>query len=110
VRQRSGQGPHSPGHRGLPGIGTLIDREIAKQGVHVVLTGRSAAGLQAVPSGLATACADVPFVPADLSQPGAVKALVAAIERQRRGIDLLASNVGGLWPSTLVVDEGRAAT
>jgi len=63
-----------------------------------------------VASGLATACADVSFVPADLSQPGAVKALVATIERQRRGIDLLASNVGGLLPSTLVVDEGRAAT
>ncbi|HXZ71618.1 MAG TPA: SDR family NAD(P)-dependent oxidoreductase [Streptosporangiaceae bacterium] len=77
------------------GIGTLIAREIAKEGGHVVLTGRSAAELQTASSGLAAAGADVSFLPADLTQPGAAAGLVEAVERQRGGIDLLVNNAGG---------------
>jgi short-subunit dehydrogenase len=77
------------------GIGRLIAREIAKQGGHVVLTGRSATGLQAVTSELAAAGADVSLVPADLLQPGAAETLVARIEQERGGIDLLVNNAGG---------------
>ena len=53
------------------GIGPLIAREIAKEGGHVVLTGRSAAELQAVTSDLTASGAAVSFVPADLTEPGA---------------------------------------
>jgi short-subunit dehydrogenase len=77
------------------GIGTLIAREIAKEGGHVVLTGRSAADLQAVSSELAAAGADVSFVAADLTQPGAAERLVGTVERQRGRIDLLVNNAGG---------------
>jgi short-subunit dehydrogenase len=77
------------------GIGTLIAREIANQGGHVVLTGRSATELQAVASELAAAGADVSLIPADLTQPGAAENLVETIERQRGGIDLLVNNAGG---------------
>ena len=77
------------------GIGTLIARQIAAQGGHVVLTGRSAADLKAVTAELAAAGADVSFIPADLSQPGAAETLVREIERQRGGIDLLVNNAGG---------------
>jgi short-subunit dehydrogenase len=77
------------------GIGRLIARELANQGGHVVLTGRSATALQAVTSELATAGADVSLVPADLLQPGAAEALVARIEQERGGIDLLVNNAGG---------------
>jgi short-subunit dehydrogenase len=77
------------------GIGTLIAREIAGEGGHVVLTGRSAGELRAVASELAAAGADVSFVPADLTQPGAAASLVETIERQRGGIDLLVNNAGG---------------
>jgi short-subunit dehydrogenase len=77
------------------GIGTLIAREIAKAGGHVVLTGRSTAELQVVTSELAAAGADVSFVPADLTRPGAAASLVETIERQRGGIDLLVNNAGG---------------
>ena len=77
------------------GIGTLIAREIANQGGHVVLTGRSATELQAVASELAAAGADVSLVPADLMQPGAAERLVETVERQRGGIDLLVNNAGG---------------
>src|SRR5215831_11333572 len=77
------------------GIGALIAREIAEEGGHVVLTGRSAAELRAVASELAAAGADVSFVPADLTQPGAATSLVETVERQRGGIDLLVNNAGG---------------
>ena len=77
------------------GIGTLIAREIAREGGHVVLTGRSAAELQAVASELTAAGAHVSVVPADLTQPGAAETLVRTVEQQRGGIDLLVNNAGG---------------
>jgi short-subunit dehydrogenase len=77
------------------GIGTLIARAIAGEGGHVVLTGRSAAELQAVASDLAAAGADVSFVPADLTLPGEAERLVETIEQQRGGVDLLVNNAGG---------------
>jgi short-subunit dehydrogenase len=77
------------------GIGPLIAREVAKEGGHVVLTGRSAADLKAIMSDLAAAGADVSVMPADLTEPGAAQALVAAIERERGGLDLLVNNAGG---------------
>jgi short-subunit dehydrogenase len=77
------------------GIGPLIAAQIARQGGHVVLTGRSAADLTAVTTELAAEGADVSFIPADLAQPGAAQTLVQAIERQRGGIDLLVNNAGG---------------
>jgi short-subunit dehydrogenase len=77
------------------GIGPLIAAEIARQGGHVVLTGRSAADLQAVTAELAAAGADVSFITADLTQPGAAETLAETVERQRGGIDLLVNNAGG---------------
>jgi short-subunit dehydrogenase len=60
-----------------------------------VLTGRSAADLEAVTAELAAAGADVSFIPADLTEPGAAQALAETVERQRGGIDLLVNNAGG---------------
>ncbi|HEY7432989.1 MAG TPA: SDR family NAD(P)-dependent oxidoreductase [Streptosporangiaceae bacterium] len=77
------------------GIGPLIAREIARHSGHVVLTDRSKADLRSVTSELAAAGADVSFIPADLTQPGAAEALVVAIADQRGGIDLLVNNAGG---------------
>jgi short-subunit dehydrogenase len=77
------------------GIGTLIARELASHGGHVVLTGRSAADLKAVTAELAAAGADVSFIPADLTQPGAAETLVRAVEERHGGIDLLVNNAGG---------------
>jgi len=77
------------------GIGPLIARQIASQGGHVVLTGRSAADLKAVTADLAAAGGDASFIPADLTQPGAAKTLAETVERQHGGIDLLVNNAGG---------------
>src|SRR5262252_7041250 len=77
------------------GIGPLIAAELAGHGGHVVLTGRSAIELKAVTSDLAAGGADVSFLPADLTQPGAAESLVRAVEQQHGGIDLLVNNAGG---------------
>jgi short-subunit dehydrogenase len=77
------------------GIGPLIARQIASHGGHVVLTGRSAAGLKAVAADLAAAGGDVSFIPADLTEPSAAETLVCAVEDQRGGVDLLVNNAGG---------------
>jgi short-subunit dehydrogenase len=77
------------------GIGPLIAREIAKQGGHVVLTGRSAVELQRVAADLTASGAAVSVVPADLSTQAGAQALVEAVERRRGGIDLLVNNAGG---------------
>lgn len=77
------------------GIGPLIAAELARHGGHVVLTGRSATGLKAVTSDLAANGADVSFLPADLTQPGAAESLAHAVEQQHGGIDLLVNNAGG---------------
>jgi len=77
------------------GIGPLIAREIAREGNHVVLTGRSREELQAVTYDLRDNGADVSFLPTDLVQPWAAEALVQTVERERGGIDLLVNNAGG---------------
>jgi len=77
------------------GIGSLIAAQLAREGGHVVLTGRSAGDLEAVASDLSAAGADVSFIPADLTTPRAITALVETIEHQRGGIDLLVNNAGG---------------
>ena len=77
------------------GIGPLIAAQLAREGGHVVLTGRSAGDLEAVASDLSAAGADVSFIPADLTTPRTITALVETIEHQRGGIDLLVNNAGG---------------
>src|SRR5207248_4041111 len=77
------------------GIGPLIAREIAREGNHVVLTGRSREELQAVTDDLRDKGADVSFLPTNLVQPWAAEALVQTVERERGGIDLLVNNAGG---------------
>src|SRR5262245_36292278 len=77
------------------GIGPLIAGKIADRGGHVVLTGRSAADLQAVAAELAAGGADVSVIAADLTEPGMAEALVEAVDQQHGGIDLLVNNAGG---------------
>lgn len=77
------------------GIGPLIARAVANEGGHVVLTGRSADDLQGVATQLRDGGADVSVIPADLAEPGAAQAIIAEIERQHGGVDLLINNAGG---------------
>lgn len=72
------------------GIGPHIARSLAAAGYQLVLTGRSTAELHALADELnATA------VPADLTRPEDLVALVQAAERQLGGVDVLVNNAGG---------------
>lgn len=77
------------------GIGPLIAAEIARQGSHVVLSGRNEGELRAVAYGLRDHGADVSFIPIDLIAPGSPEALVETVERVRGRVDLLVNNAGG---------------
>jgi short-subunit dehydrogenase len=77
------------------GIGPLIAKEIARQGNHVVLTGRSSKDLQAVAHQLRNEGAAVSFLPIDLVKPDATDGLIQTVERERGGIDVLINNAGG---------------
>jgi short-subunit dehydrogenase len=77
------------------GIGPLIARAIAGEGTRVILTGRSRSDLEAVSSELAATGADVSFIVADLTDPGAAERLAEDIERRHGGVDLLVNNAGG---------------
>lgn len=77
------------------GIGTLIARDVAKEGGHVVLTGRSADDLRRLATHLRDGGADVSVLPADLAEAGAAEAIIGEIEQQRGGLDLLINNAGG---------------
>ena len=77
------------------GIGSLIAAAVARQGGHVVLTGRSADDLQRVAAHLRDGGADISVLPADLTETGAAEAIISDIERQRGGVDLLINNAGG---------------
>ncbi len=77
------------------GIGALIAREVAKEGGHVVLTGRSADELHDLAARLRDAGADISVLPADLTEAGAAQAIIGEIERQHGGVDLLVNNAGG---------------
>lgn len=77
------------------GIGPLIARAIAGEGTRVILTGRSRSDLEAVSGEFAAAGAEVSFIVADLTDPGAAERLAEDIERRHGGVDLLVNNAGG---------------
>jgi short-subunit dehydrogenase len=77
------------------GIGPLIARAIAGQGTRVILTGRSRSDLEAVSSELAAAGADVSFIVADLTEPGAAERVTEDIER-RHGASTYLSTMPGV--------------
>lgn len=79
------------------GIGESLAKCFAADGHKLVLVARSADKLKALASALAKAHGvTVTVMPADLSQPGAAKALYAALRRRRLTIDILVNNAGVL--------------
>jgi short-subunit dehydrogenase len=72
------------------GIGPFIARSLAGAGYRLILTSRSAAELQPLADELKALA-----VPADLTRPEDLAALVATAERELGGVDLLVNNAGG---------------
>jgi uncharacterized protein len=79
------------------GIGEALAHRFASGGCNLVLVARSADRLQALAAALRRAHGIKAWaVPADLAQPDAAAALVAAMKRARRPIDVLVNNAGVL--------------
>jgi NAD(P)-dependent dehydrogenase (short-subunit alcohol dehydrogenase family) len=72
------------------GIGMAVAVALAAEGYLLVLTGRRRTALEET----ARACPDCLIVPADISDPAAVKQLFAKIEERFGRLDLLFNNAG----------------
>jgi len=75
------------------GIGAAIARELASQGVHLVLTARRRPELEAVAAACSALGVRVDTITADLGQPDAASALWAAA-RAAGAVDIVINNAG----------------
>src|ERR1700761_6600160 len=71
------------------GIGAAAARQLAAQGEHVVLTGRSPAKTAAVAAGL-----NAPYYVADFADLNQVRELAGTLAAEHPRIDVLANNAG----------------
>jgi NAD(P)-dependent dehydrogenase (short-subunit alcohol dehydrogenase family) len=85
------------------GIGKAIAKELAGEGVHLVLCAREKEGLETATKELENVnCVEILTVSADLSRIEGVEKVVAqAIERFKK-IDILINNAGAIRPGTLL--------
>lgn len=76
------------------GLGVHMARALARQGVHLALTARSADALEEVGEEIRAEGVEVAVVPADLSVPDEAAALVEEVEQALGPVDVLVSNAG----------------
>ena len=81
------------------GIGLAIARALASEGCNLVITARDEPTLKKTGRELARLKVRVLPVVCDVRDPVAVKALLAAVERQFRRLDILINNAGIAHPS-----------
>src|SRR5258707_1199234 len=77
------------------GIGPLIAKALAKEGINLALAARSALELEQVAAGIRTTGVQVLSVPTDVRDREARNALVTTVERTFGAIDVLVNNAGG---------------
>ena len=76
------------------GLGGVLARRLADRGAILVLTGRRADRLEKLAAELTSGGATVHVVPADLSSPTDIEALLAKVGKDAGAIDVLVSNAG----------------
>ncbi|MCJ7452991.1 MAG: SDR family oxidoreductase [Steroidobacteraceae bacterium] len=86
---------------GGSGIGRCVAHELASLGATVVLSGRTAAKLDAVAAEIAADGGRSEALPLDIRDEDAVKAATAEVVRRHGRIDALVNNAGGQFPSPL---------
>lgn len=85
------------------GLGLGCAEMLAAEGVHVLLTGRSADTLaEATSAIMARGQGKADYVVCDLTQSGAVDTLVEAAHEKLGGVDILVNNTGGPPPGRMV--------
>ena len=86
---------------GGSGIGRCCAHELAALGATVVVSGRTAARLDAVVAEIGADGGRAEALPFDIRDEDAVKAAVAAVVSRHGRIDALVNNAGGQFPSPL---------
>ena len=76
------------------GLGGVLARRLADRGATLVLTGRKADKLEKLAGELIPRGVTVHVVPADLSSPAAIEALVAKVDHEVGALDVVVSNAG----------------
>ena len=84
------------------GIGAAIAEALAREGAHVVLTARDAAGLEAVEERIHDAGGSATIAPADLTESDSVARLAAAVGGRWHALDMLVLNAAMLGTLTPV--------
>jgi NAD(P)-dependent dehydrogenase (short-subunit alcohol dehydrogenase family) len=83
------------------GIGAAVAEALAAAGAHVVLTARTAAGLEAVEERIHAAGGSATIAPLDLTESDSIARLAAAVAQRWPALDLLvlnAATLGSLTP------------
>lgn len=78
------------------GIGAATARALAAQGAHVVVTARTAKGLEEVEEAIFAAGGSATIAPLDLTQTDSIAKLAAAIGERWQALDVLVLNAGML--------------
>lgn len=78
------------------GLGLEISRQLAKKGVHVVMTARDAMKGEAACHKLKAAGLDVEFMALDVTDAKGIKNLAQALDERFGGVDILVNNAGVL--------------
>ncbi|KQT32586.1 oxidoreductase [Sphingomonas sp. Leaf412] len=84
------------------GIGAATAIALAAKGAHVVLTARTASGLEAVEEAIFAAGGSATIAPLDLTQTDAIARLATAIGERWQALDVLVLNAGTLGTLTAV--------
>lgn len=84
------------------GIGAAIAEALAREGAHVILTARTAAGLEAVEERIHAAGGTATIAPVDLTRAEDIAKLAAAIAGRWEKLDLLVLNAATLGTLTPV--------
>lgn len=78
------------------GIGAATAEGLAARGAHVILTARTAAGLEAVEQRIFDAGGSATIAPLDLTQTDAIAKLAAAVDGRWQALDVLVLNAATL--------------
>jgi citronellol/citronellal dehydrogenase len=92
---------------GGSGIGRCVAHELASLGATVVVSGRTAAKLDAVTAEIGADGGRSEALPLDIRDEDAVKAATSEVVRRHGRIDALVNNAGGQFPSPLAAISKR---
>jgi NAD(P)-dependent dehydrogenase (short-subunit alcohol dehydrogenase family) len=84
------------------GIGAAVAVELARQGMHVVITARTQGGLEAVDDAIRAAGGSATLLPLDIASSDQLDAIGPTIHHRFGGLDVLVSNAGTLAKLTPV--------